>query len=284
MKAMLNERDSNSILVPAPTAWPLITAFGITLICFGLVTHFAVSIVGCVALARAAVGWWRDVLPEQKEESVPVSALERRGIAAVPSSSLAVDHLRMGVDRHRLRIPEDFHPYSVGLRGGLAGAGAMAVVATLFGLVVQRSIWYPVNLLAAGVVPSLSDVPLSRLREFSSGGLIGGSVIHLVISLFVGVLYAILLPMFPRGAKWRSGLVTPIIWSGLVAATLSVINPELNARIEWFWFVGSQIAFGVTAGWVIGRSEKIETMQNWPLIDRAGIESSDSDAGGKSDS
>ena len=202
---MLNEQDSDSILVPARTAWPVIAAFGITLICSGLVTHFAVSIVGVVALLCAAVGWWRDVLPEQKEELVPVSAVERRGIA-VPNSSLAVDHLRIGVGRHRLRIPEDFHPYSAGLYGGLAGAVAMAVVATLFGVVAQRSIWYPVNLLAAGIVPSLADAPLSRLREFSDSGLIAGSIIHLVMSLFVGVLYAISLPMFPRGAKWRSGL------------------------------------------------------------------------------
>ncbi len=136
--------------MPAPTAWPVIAAFGITLICFGLVTHFAVSIVGFVALMCGAVGWWRDVLPEQKEEAVPVRAPERRGIA-VPHSSLAVDHLRHGLDRHRVRIPEDFHPYSAGLYGGLAGAVAMAVVATLFGLIAQRSIWYPVNLLAAGV-------------------------------------------------------------------------------------------------------------------------------------
>lgn len=283
MEPMLNEQHSDSILVPARTAWPMIAAFGITLICFGLVTHFAVSIVGCVVLSRAAVGWWRDVLPEQKEELVAVSAIERSGIT-VPHSSLGVDHLTRGVGRHRVRIPEDFHPYSAGFYGGLAGAVAMAVVATLFGLIAQRSIWYPVNLLAAGIVPSLSDAPLSRLREFSAAGIIAGSVIHVLISLFVGLLYAISLPMFPRGAKWRSGLVTPILWSGLVAATLSVINPTLNARIEWTWFIGSQIAFGVAAGWVIARGQKMETLQSWPLIDRAGIEALDSDGEEKSDS
>jgi hypothetical protein len=69
-----------------------------------------------------------------------------------------------------------------------------------------------------------------------------------------------------------------------VAATLSVINPALNARIEWAWFVGSQIAFGLAAGWVIGRTEKIETMQSWPLIDRAGIEAQGTDSEDKSDS
>jgi hypothetical protein len=283
MRPTLNEQASDAILVPARTAWPVIAAFGITLICSGLVTHFAVSIVGFFALSCAAVGWWRDVLPEQKEELAPVGASERSAIT-VPKSSQAVDHLRQGVGRHRLRIPEDFHPYSAGLYGGLAGAVAMAVVATLFGVIAQRSIWYPVNLLAAGIVPSLANAPLSQLTEFSATGLIAGSIIHLVISLFVGLLYAISLPMFPRGAKWRSGLVTPILWSGLVAATLSAINPTLNARIEWAWFVGSQIAFGVMAGWVVARSQKIETIQSWPLIDRAGIEALDSDAEERSDS
>jgi len=282
IKPMLNEKDSDSILVPARTAWPVIAAFGITLVCSGLVTHVAVSVVGLMALLYSAVGWWRDVLPEQKEELVLVSPIERSGIA-VPKSSQAVNHLRMGVARHRLRIPEEFHPYSAGLYGGLAGAVAMAVVATLFGVIAQHSIWYPVNLLAAGIVPSLADASLPQLREFSATGLIAGSIIHLVMSLFVGLLYAISLPMFPRGAKWRSGLVTPILWSGFVAATLAVINPTLNARIEWTWFVGSQIAFGGMAGWVVARSQKIETMQSWPLIDRAGIEALDSDAEERSD-
>ena len=80
------------------------------------------------------------------------------------------------------------------------------------------------------------------------------------------------LPMFPRGATWRSGLVTPVLWSGLMAATLSVINPTLNERIDWGWFVGSQIAFGLACSWVIARTAKIETMQSWPLAERAGIE------------
>jgi len=49
-------------------------------------------------------------------------------------------------------------------------------------------------------------------------------------------------------------------------------NPTLNERIDWTWFVGSQIAFGLACGWVVSRSTKIETMQNWPLTERAGIE------------
>jgi hypothetical protein len=274
---MANEKDSNSILVPAPTAWPFIAALGITLVFTGLVTHAVVSIVGVAVLLRAATGWWFDVLPEQKEETALVSIADRSGVA-VPTSQLGVKHLATGVGGHRVRIPMEVHPYWTGLYGGLAGAVAMAVVAMLFGLIAQGSIWYPINLLAAGILSSLAQAPTEQLRQFSEAGLIAGSIIHGVISLFVGLLYAVALPMFPRGASWRSGLVTPVLWSGLVAATLGVINPTLNERIDWAWFVGSQIAFGLAAGWVVARSAKIETMQSWPLTERAGIKAARNDA------
>jgi len=268
---MANDKASNSILVPAPTAWPFIFALGLTLIFAGLVTHAVVSIVGAAILLRAAAGWWFDVLPEQKEEAVPVSLGDLGGIQ-VAVSSAPVERLAVGGVGPRVRIPVTVHPYWTGLYGGLAGAVAMAVVAMLFGLIAQRSIWYPINLLAAGILSSLAQAPVEQLRQFSGEGLLAGLFIHGVTSLLVGVLYAISLPMFPRRAGWRSGLITPLLWSGLVAATLSWINPALDARIDWGWFIGSQIAFGLTAGWVISRTERIETMQSLPLTDRAGIE------------
>jgi hypothetical protein len=264
----MNQQGPNSILVPAPTAWPFIVALGFALIFTGLVTNAVVSIVGAVILLRGAVGWWYDVLPEQKEELVPV-----RPDAEVLRSSLPVDYLLK--DRstgHRALLPLEVHPYSAGLRGGLAGAVAMALVAMLFGVISQGSIWYPINLLAAGVVRSLAEAPVEQLRQFSAVGLIAGTLIHGTISLLVGLLYAISLPMFPRGATWRSGLVTPVLWSGLVAATLDLINPTLNARINWTWFVASQIAFGLAASQVIARTAKIRTMQSLPFVERAGIE------------
>jgi hypothetical protein len=260
----MNQTQSNSILVPAPTAWPFIVALGITLIFTGVVTHAVVSIVGAVILLRAAIGWWFDVLPEQKEEVVPVGPG-----AEIAKSSLTVDYLAPG---HRVQIPLETHPYWSGLWGGLAGAVAMAVVAMIFGLISQGSIWYPINLLAAGIVSSLAEAPVQQLRHFSEAGLIAGSFIHLTISFFVGLLYAISLPMFPRGATWRSGLLTPVLWSGLVASTLWTINPTLNARIDWGWFVGSQIAFGLAASEVIARTSKIATIQNVPLAERLDLE------------
>ena len=96
-----------------------------------------------------------------------------------------------------------------------------------------------------------------------------------MISILVGLLYAVSLPMFPRGATWRSGLVTPLLWSGLVASTLGMINPTLNQRIDWTWFVGSQIAFGLAASQVIARTTKIATMQSLPLAQRLELDAQD---------
>jgi hypothetical protein len=183
-----------------------------------------------------------------------------------------VEYLALGEGEHRVRIPAQIHPYSAGLKGGAAGAVAMAIVAVTYGVIAHHSVWYVVNLLAAGVVPSLASADLERLRAFSAIGLAAASVLHVLLSALVGVLYAVLLPMFPRRAGLWSGLVTPGLWSGLVSASLDVVNPTLNSRINWTWFVASQIAFGLTCAFVVGRTHRIETMQSWSLESRVGLE------------
>ena len=50
------------------------------------------------------------------------------------------------------------------------------------------------------------------------------------------------------------------------------MNPALQARIDWRWFIASQFAFGIVAGFVVARHERISTMQYLPFAVRAGIE------------
>jgi hypothetical protein len=259
-----------TIAMPAPSVWPFVTAFGLTLVFAGLVTHVVVSLAGVLLLGRGAIGWWSDVLPVERHETVTIGAFERD--PAIHVSSRAVEHLAVGVGGHRVRIPAEVHPYSSGLSGAVVGAIAMALVAIAYGIVSQHSVWYVVNLLAAGVVPSLSAADLEALKAFSATGLAVGCVLHAILSALVGVLYAVLLPMFPRRAGIWSGLVTPIVWTGLVKASLDVVNPTLNGRIDWFWFIASQIAFGLMCGFVVARTERIETMQSWTWENRAGLE------------
>jgi flagellar biosynthesis protein FliR len=67
-------------------------------------------------------------------------------------------------------------------------------------------------------------------------------------------------------------LISPVLWTALVWATLRLVNPLLDTRIDWLWFIASQVAFGMTTGYVIHHSKMVETMQTWPLAARAGLE------------
>lgn len=255
--------------LPAPTAWPMVFALGVGLVFAGLLSSAFVTIVGGALVLLAAVGWWRQVLPAEQHEHV---AVVPEAVAEISRAVIPVEYIRAGRERHRLHLPSEIKPYSAGLRGGIVGAIAMAGVAMFFGQISQGSVWYPINLLAAAAIPRLATASVEELRQFSALGLIVATIIHGLTSIMVGMLYAVMLPMFPRKAFWWAGVTAPILWSGLIATTLTLVNPALSARIDWRWFVASQLAFGLTGGYVVARAQDIETRQNLPLAVRAGIE------------
>ncbi|MGA3205850.1 MAG: hypothetical protein ABSF12_25430, partial [Bryobacteraceae bacterium] len=55
-------------------------------------------------------------------------------------------------------------------------------------------------------------------------------------------------------------------------ATLGIINPLLDERIDWKWFVASQMGFGLVAGLVVVRQALVRTRQFLPFAVRAGID------------
>jgi hypothetical protein len=275
MNMNTNEQKSAAgvIQVPAPTAWPLVAAFGLAFVFAGLLTHFLVSILGAVALCAGLVGWFRQVLPHEAHEPVP---LEVRELLSEPPSS-KVRHLQVGELGHRARLPLEIYPYSAGIRGGLVGGAAMAVLAILYGVIGHHSIWYPINLLAASCSATISAMAYDQLRAFNGPGLVIAIVIHGAGSALIGLLYGIALPIFPRRPMVLGGIVAPLFWSGILYGELSVINPALQARIDWPWFMASQFAFGLVAGFVVQRHEPIATLQHLPFAMRAGIEASITD-------
>jgi hypothetical protein len=267
----LDDRPPDSIQMPAPTVWPMVAALGVTMMSAGLVTHVVVSAVGLLLGLIAAIGWWRQVLPQARVESVPLPPPGERARPVLPSPA-TVDHLTLGEAGHRVRVPVEVQPYSAGITGGLVGGIAMAGVALLYGIFAQGSWWYPINLLAGIAIPGMAQLSGEQLRAFNLLALIVALLAHGVISVLTGLLYAVMLPMLPRRHMLWGGLMAPLLWTGLIWAVLGVVNPVLNARIDWPWFIASQIAFGLAAGWVVSRAVPVATMQTWPLAARAGVQ------------
>jgi hypothetical protein len=148
----------------------------------------------------------------------------------------------------------------------------MAVLAVIYGIVSGHGMWYPINLLSAGFFPARTTI--EQIAAFHWDALLVATVVHLLCSLLVGLLYGVVLPMFPRNPILLGGLIAPVLWSGLLHSILEAVDPALNQRINWFWFVLSQIGFGVVAGIVVSRQVRIHTWQYVPFAVRAGIEAS----------
>jgi hypothetical protein len=256
------------IEVPAPTAWPFLLAFGVMLLFAGLVTSMSVSLLGAALAFAGCIGWFREVFPHEHEVSVPVVPEEIR----LTTDRRVVERLPVLPDQVRAWLPVRTYPISAGVKGGLAGSIAMAALACAYGVLKTGSIWYPINLLAAVFYQeSLRLVP-AQLNSFHADAFAIAFVLHGLVSIFVGVLYGAMLPMFPRRPIVLGGLIAPVLWSGLLYTILGLLNPLLASHIDWLWFMASQVAFGVVAGLVVVRQASFPTRENVSFALRAGIE------------
>jgi hypothetical protein len=264
----IQENTDNLIEVPASTAWPMIFAIGLTLSFAGLVTAMTVSMVGFVLTIAGAVGWFREVLPVEHREMVRVTPT---AVVIVPAK-IGVDYLQVGELGNRAVLPLEIYPYSAGIKGGIAGGVAMAALAALQGIIFHGSPWYTINILAATAMANLSNANTATLSSFIPQAFVVALIIHASASILVGLLYGVMLPMFPRYPALWAAIVAPLLWTGLLWSSLRVINPLLDVRIEWRWFILCQIAFGAVAGFVVNQTERVHTLQHLPFAVRTGIE------------
>ncbi len=156
-----------TIEVPAPTAWPIVLAFGITLAFAGLVTAAPVTILGAALAVAGATGWFRDVLPVEKHEWEPVVHED----IAIETSRVSVERIAELPALSRAALPVEIYPISAGVKGGLAGAVAMALLAGAYGLFSGNGIWYPMNLLVAGLFPEMATQTSGQIGAFSARAL-----------------------------------------------------------------------------------------------------------------
>ena len=206
-----SELSTTSVALPAPTAYPMALSVGVTLLFAGLLTHMAISILGAIVALAAATGWFREVLPHEQHETVPIEPEPAQPVAAARRQ---VARLQIS-ELHRARLPIEIYPVSAGVKGGLAGSVAMAALAILYGLIFYRSPWYPINLLAGAVYGQGTTFSTEVIAAFHLTPFVIATVIHLVTSTLVGLLYGVMLPMFPRRPILLGGILAPVMWTGL---------------------------------------------------------------------
>lgn len=257
-----------SIHLPAGTAWPIVLAFGCSLLLGGILLGVYISIFGAVLILFGCIGWFRQLFPFENAEHVPVKVLpvEIQTVRKEVRRYTLPGHLPAGTE-----LPPG-SPIIAGLKGGIAGGIAMIIPAIIYGLVAHHSMWYPINLLGGAGLIGMGSLSTATLTGFHFQTLLIATAIHITASLLVGLLYGALLPLLPRHPIVLGGIVAPLIWTGLLHSSLGIINPTFDARISWPWFVISQIAFGLVAGWIVAHDESYRRVQKLPFAMRAGLE------------
>ncbi len=152
-------------------------------------------------------------------------------------------------------------PVAAGLLGGMVGGILMAIPAVAWSLALGRGLWYPVNLLAAMVIPSMDSLPLDQLTQFRAEWFLAAVGIHLAASATFGIALGLLLsglPSIPSDLAW-GGMMMPLLWTATSYSLMGVVNPVLQKKVDWPWFVVSQFVFGIVAAVVVVRSEKVYT-------------------------
>jgi len=267
VERQIDNVQPNEIMLPAPTAWPFAFALGVALLLAGLLTNVSISILGAILYLVGAVKWFRELFPREHHMPVPVAPEE---IEAVPARE--VIRLPVAEQVQRAWLPLKVYPVSAGVKGGLAGGVAMAVLAMIYGVVAFHSLWYPINLIAGSLYDAPSVPTIPELVEFHLGWFAFALAIHVTMCSLVGLLYGAMLPMLPTRPIILGGIISPLLWTGLLYHILGYLNPLLDRQISWPWFAASQVAFGVVAGLVVVRQNKVWTTENLPLAMRAGIE------------
>jgi hypothetical protein len=253
--------------LPAPTAWPFLLAAGIALVFAAFVTNVGVAYLGIVLAVVAAVGWFREVLPREKHETIPVVT------ETIPVVSRGLRVARIQLDEtHRAQLPLETYPVSSGILGGIAGGIAMIIPAVIYGLIRFHSLWYTINLLGGMGVFGNSHPSTAELSAFNATAFLIACVIHAFTSLLVGLLYGALLPVWPKHPILLGGIIGPALWTGLLHSILGIVNPFFSEHISWPWFAASQLFFGLVAGWTVAKRGRVKRLAQLPLAVRLGVE------------
>lgn len=261
------EKRVEIVHLPSPTAWPFLMALGVTFGGAALVMSPWMGVLGAVLAIAGAVGWFRQLLPHEAHENIPV----REEIISYAPTLEKVARIEMS-ERHRAQLPLETFPVSSGIKGGIAGGIAMVIPAEIYSIVRYHSIWYVVNLLGGAGVGGWQTPTMEQMTHFRLSAFLTANIIQGATTLLVGLLYGAMLPIWPRRPILLGGLIAPVLWTGLLYGMLGLVNPFLASRIDWWSFAASQVMFGVVAGYTVTKLGHIKRLAQAPLSVRLGLE------------
>jgi uncharacterized membrane protein YagU involved in acid resistance len=153
--------------------------------------------------------------------------------------------------------PAEVYPYHAGIVGGAIGGLGMAVIGMIAGVVIGRGPWYPVNLLAAAAIPNLQTMTPEQLSEFNLAGLFVGAVLHFTISIAIGLVVSVLLPMLPGHPVGWSIIAGGILWVFADIILLPLLNPKMAELVDVPSFIIAHFAYTLLLGLTVDRYKKI---------------------------
>ncbi len=244
------EHDTFEMLRPTPA--PLVLSVGLALMAAGMATNVGFAVIGGVLCLAGLGAWIANLLPGRGhfDEALAAPASWPEPTAGVLGR---VASLRAGMPGYRMQLPEKVHPISAGVKGGLVGGLVMPLPALAYGVFSGHGIWYPVNLLAAVVVPGMDQRTTKQLEPFQVGLVAVALVVHAAMSLVLGMIYGVLLPTLPKiptTLAWGA-LLAPMLWTGASYVLMGAVNPALQQGVDWPWFIASQFVFGAVLAGVV---------------------------------
>jgi hypothetical protein len=261
------ELHAAAVHLPKPTAWPFMLALGVILMGAALVTAPFIGYLGFAIFIISVIGWFREVLPVEQHEDIPVV---EEIFTFIPQAE-KVARIEIN-ETHRAQLPLQTFPISAGIKGGIAGGIAMVIPAEIYSILRYHSIWYVVNLLGGAGVGVWTNPTIEQMRQFNLQAFITANIIQGATTLLVGILYGAMLPIWPRRPILLGGIIAPALWTGLLHSILGIVNPFLAEHIDWWSFAASQVIFGLVAGYTVTKLGNLKSLRQVPLSVRLGVE------------
>jgi hypothetical protein len=172
-------------------------------------------------------------------------------------NSISTRHADFSEEPRDLGFPTHVYPYTAGIIGGLVGGVAMTIPALIYGFVSGYGPWYPVNLVAATVLPHMQVMTPQEFAMFDPLYLVVGTAIHLTVAAALGLVFAMLLPTLPGRPEIWALIVGPLLWFGATIIVLPNINPAMSRLLDWYSFGLANLVYGLTMGLWVAHTPKV---------------------------